>query len=96
MPMSYGQRKAKENPYRYIYDSPLPDNANFIGRWRNNFLDTNPDTVNDPRTNLVALSPDGYNKYPDPGQGYQIVMPADEIKDEDGKHIGWAFKYIRP
>ena len=95
MVMKFGRRKANENPYRYVYDDSNPDKAKFVGRWKNNFLDPNPKTEWDPRTHLVALSPNGYNRYPDPSKGYRLITPADEIKDESGKLIGWAFRYIK-
>lgn len=95
MVMKFGQNKANKNPYRYVYDNPNPDKATFIGRWKNNVLEPNPKTQWNPRTHLVALSANGYNKYPDPSKGYRLVKPADEIKDESKKLIGWAFRYTR-
>lgn len=93
MPLRFGNNKASANPYRYVYDSPDPYNAKFLGRWRNNYLDKNPPIEGDPYTRLIALSPNGNNKYPDPARGYKIILPPDKIRDKDGNFIGWAFRY---
>lgn len=93
MALNFGNKKAKDNPYRYVYDNPDPAKAKFVGRWRNNYLDKHPDITGDPYTRFIALSPNGANKYPDPSKGYQIILPPDKIKDADGNFIGWAFRY---
>jgi hypothetical protein len=65
-----------------VYDNPYPVKATFVGRWKNNILEPNPKTQWNPRTHLVALSPNGYNKYPDPSKGYRIIKPPDNMKAE--------------
>lgn len=84
------QRRKSINPARYVYDNPDPAKAQFLGRWKNGALNPHPDVEGDPWNNCVALSQNNKNDYPPKDR---IIKPADEIRDKNGRLIGYAFRY---
>jgi hypothetical protein len=85
--VNFGRRNI--NIARYIYSSPDPERAEFIGVVKNNILNKNPIVKGDPWNSLVALSSNNRNDYPPRDR---IILPPDEIVI-DGKVVGYAFRY---
>ena len=89
--VGFGKSPAKSsNAARYVYDSPDPRKAEFIGRWKDEELDPDPSVGADARNRCVALSQNNKNDYP---PFDRIIKPADLITDNEGKLIGYAFRY---
>lgn len=84
--VGFGKSPAKSgNVARYVYDSPDPRKAEFIGIWKDGKLNTNIT-----KDKCVALSKNNKNDYP---SFNRIIKPADAITDNEGKLIGYAFRY---
>jgi hypothetical protein len=62
MMLKRGNKKASDNPWRYVYSKPDPDDPEiqFVGRYKcingRDVLEPNPPIQGDAKTRLVAIS----------------------------------------
>lgn len=86
--MVVAKGRQKRSKIYYLYSSDKISEAKFLGTLRDGVFNPHPITEGDPSSNLVAMSRNGKNDYPDLFR----IKRAEKHEYGDGK-TGYSFHY---